>query len=67
MYFSIDWYFILPLDQPAYVAVGLSDDAIMGDDSVMACIPENGNIRLSSEFTRPRPNIGVTRDGVVST
>lgn len=51
-------------NQPAYVALGLSEDDKMGDDSVMECIPENGRIALHLSWTTPRPNLGTTRDGV---
>lgn len=48
------------------MAVGLSTDNKMGDDSVMECVPEAGQIRAYSSWTMPRPNLGVTRQGVVS-
>lgn len=51
---------------PAYVAVALSQDDKMGDDSVMECVPENGQIRAYASWTLGRPNLGVTRQGVVS-
>lgn len=54
------------LENPAYVAVALSTDSSMGDDSVMECIPENGNIKAYTSWTSPGPNYGATRDGVVS-
>lgn len=50
----------------AYLAVALSDDNQMGDDSVMECVPENGQIRAYTSYTTPRPNLGVTRQGIVS-
>lgn len=53
------------LDNPAYVAVALSTDDKMGDDSVMECVPEAGQIRAYTSWTLPRPNLGVTRQGVV--
>lgn len=55
-----------PGENPAYVAVALSQDGIMGDDSVMECVPEQGQIRAYTSWTLPRPNLGVTREGVVS-
>lgn len=55
-----------PGDNPAYVAVALSTDNKMGDDSVMECVPEAGQIRAYASWTTPRPNLGVTRQGVVS-
>lgn len=54
------------IDNPAYVAIGLSSDDKMGDDSVMECIPEGGTIRAYTSWTSPPPNYGATRDGVVS-
>lgn len=53
-------------DNPRYVAVGLSEDAKMGDDSVMECVRENGRIQAYSSWNTPRPNIGNTRQDVVS-
>lgn len=38
----------------------------MGDDAVMECVPENGAIRAYASWTTPAPNLGVTRQGVVS-
>lgn len=55
-----------PADNPRYVAVALSTDDKMGDDSVMECVPENGRISAYTSYTLPRPNLGVTRQGVVS-
>lgn len=59
-------FYLFSLDNPAYVAVALSTDNKMGDDSVMECVPEAGQIRAYSSWTLPRPNLGVTRQGVVS-
>lgn len=53
-------------DNARYVAVGLSDDTKMGDDSVMECVRENGRIQAYASWTTPRPNLGNTRQGVVS-
>lgn len=55
-----------PSSNPAYVAVALSTDNKMGDDSAMECVPENGQIRAYTSWTLPRPSPGVTRQGVVS-
>lgn len=46
--------------------MALSTDSRMGDDSVMECVPENGAIRAYASWTTPAPNLGVTRQGVVS-
>ncbi|XP_031639436.1 putative ferric-chelate reductase 1 homolog isoform X2 [Contarinia nasturtii] len=53
-----------PGENPAYVAVALSSDDKMGDDSVMECVPEAGQIRAYASWTLPRPNLGVTRQGI---
>lgn len=53
------------LDNPAFVAVGLSSDDKMGEDSIVECIPENGQVRAHTSWSTPRPNLGVTREGVV--
>lgn len=53
-------------ENPRYVAVGLSEDTKMGDDSVMECVRENGQIQAYSSWNTPRPNLGNTREGVVS-
>lgn len=55
-----------PRDNPAWIAVALSNDNKMGDDSVMECVPEAGQIRAYTSYTLPRPNLGVTRQGIVS-
>ncbi|XP_016968221.1 putative ferric-chelate reductase 1 homolog isoform X2 [Drosophila biarmipes] len=39
----------------AYVAVGLSDDAKMGDDLTTECVPENGRVSLYSSLTSASP------------
>ncbi|XP_032570552.1 putative ferric-chelate reductase 1 homolog isoform X2 [Drosophila sechellia] len=39
----------------AYVAVGLSDDAKMGDDLTTECVPENGRVNLYSSLTSASP------------
>lgn len=38
----------------------------MGEDAVMECVPENGAIRAYASWTTPAPNLGATRQGVVS-
>lgn len=53
-------------DNARYVAVGLSEDTKMGDDSVVECVRENGRIQPYASWTTPRPNLGNTRRGVVS-
>lgn len=45
-----------------YVAVGLSRDERMGEDSVMECVVEQGAIRAFTSYNNPRSN---TREGVV--
>ncbi|XP_068143494.1 putative ferric-chelate reductase 1 homolog isoform X3 [Drosophila tropicalis] len=38
-----------------YVAMGLSDDAKMGEDLVIECVPENGRVSLYSSYTSNSP------------
>lgn len=59
-------YLLRNTENPAYVAVAISKDNQMGDDSVMECVPEGGQIRAYTSWTTPRPSLGVTRNGVVS-
>lgn len=44
-----------------YVAVGLSDDDKMGDDSVVECVREGVGAKIYMSRTTPRPNLGVER------
>lgn len=55
------------LDSPGYVALGLSTNGRMGDDSVMECVPEGGTARAHTSYTVGNPNYGVSRENVVST
>ena len=55
------------VENPAYVAVGLSNNDKMGDASVMECVPEAGSIRAYTSYTSGAPNYGITREQVVST
>ncbi|XP_037946002.1 putative ferric-chelate reductase 1 homolog isoform X1 [Teleopsis dalmanni] len=48
----------------AYVALGLSDDNKMGDDLVIECVPQNGQISAYSSYTAGGPNYAATRAGV---
>ncbi|XP_049298973.1 putative ferric-chelate reductase 1 homolog isoform X2 [Anopheles funestus] len=50
-------------NSPAYVALGLSDDAKMGDDSVIECVPEQGTVNTYASWTTVGP-YGSTRLGV---
>ncbi|XP_053677551.1 putative ferric-chelate reductase 1 homolog [Anopheles nili] len=50
-------------NRPAYVAFGLSDDAKMGDDSVIECVPEQGTVNAYASWTSVGP-YGSTRLGV---
>lgn len=47
----------------AYVALALSRDNVMGEDSVMECVAEQGAVRAYTSWNHPRTN---TRAGVVS-
>jgi len=57
--------FNFPGTNAAYVAVGLSDDAKMGDDLTTECVPENGRVNLYSSLTSASPYAAV-RSSVVS-
>ncbi|XP_065088018.1 putative ferric-chelate reductase 1 homolog isoform X1 [Ochlerotatus camptorhynchus] len=50
-------------NRPAYVAVGLSNDAKMGDDSVIECVPEQGTVNAYASWTFAGP-YGVSRQGI---
>uniref|UniRef100_A0A2M4A6W7 Putative domon domain of stromal cell-derived receptor 2 n=1 Tax=Anopheles triannulatus TaxID=58253 RepID=A0A2M4A6W7_9DIPT len=50
-------------NRPAYVAVGLSNDAKMGEDSVIECVPEQGTVNVYASWTTVGP-YGSTRLGV---
>lgn len=51
----------------AYVALGLSEDNQMGDDLVIECIPQNGQVSMYSSLTSGKvAGYGVSRSGVVS-
>ncbi|XP_058125486.1 putative ferric-chelate reductase 1 homolog isoform X1 [Anopheles ziemanni] len=50
-------------NRPAYVAFGLSNDAKMGDDSVLECVPEQGTVNAYASWTNVGP-YGSTRVGV---
>ena len=54
------------LNKFAYVAIGLSTDKIMNEDSSMECVKKGDKIELFSSFTGQikRDKIA-TRDGVV--
>lgn len=58
--------FLLYLANAAYVALGLSDDNQMGDDLVIECVPQNGQVNMYSSLTSGKnTGYGVTRLGVV--
>ncbi|XP_020717045.1 putative ferric-chelate reductase 1 homolog isoform X2 [Ceratitis capitata] len=48
----------------AYIALGLSEDAKMGDDLVTECVPQNGRVSLYSSYTSGAPNYAATRANV---
>ncbi|XP_062543328.1 putative ferric-chelate reductase 1 homolog isoform X2 [Armigeres subalbatus] len=50
-------------NRPAYIAVGLSNDAKMGDDSVVECVPEQGTVNAYASWTSAGP-YGVSRQGI---
>lgn len=53
------------LGNPAYVALALSEDDKMGQDSVIECVPQQGTVRAHTSWTLSNP-YGVTREDVVS-
>lgn len=50
-------------NRPAYIAVGLSTDSKMGDDSVIECVPEQGTVNAYASWTFSGP-YGVSRQGI---
>lgn len=44
-----------PKSQAVYIALGLSEDTKMGDDSVMECVPENGVVEAYTSYTTIKP------------
>ncbi|XP_014093279.2 putative ferric-chelate reductase 1 homolog isoform X1 [Bactrocera oleae] len=48
----------------AYVALGLSEDAKMGDDLVTECVPQNGQVNVYSSYTSGAPNYASSRANV---
>lgn len=54
-------------DQAAYIAIGLSYDNEMGQDSVIECVKENGAVKIYTSITRAAPgDYGSRRSNVVS-
>ncbi|XP_036332126.1 putative ferric-chelate reductase 1 homolog [Rhagoletis pomonella] len=51
-------------DGAAYIALGLSEDAKMGEDLVTECVPQNGRVNLYSSYTSGAPNYGSSRANV---
>lgn len=47
------------------MAVALSMDDKMGDDSVMECVPEQGTVKAYTSWTSGMPNYGASREQVV--
>ncbi|XP_037920288.1 putative ferric-chelate reductase 1 homolog isoform X2 [Hermetia illucens] len=50
--------------QPGYVAVGLSTDNKMGDDSIIECVPQGGKVNAFTSWTSGNPNYGDSREGI---
>ncbi|XP_011186308.1 putative ferric-chelate reductase 1 homolog isoform X2 [Zeugodacus cucurbitae] len=48
----------------AYVALGLSEDAKMGDDLVTECVPQNGKVNVYTSYTAGNPNYAANRANV---
>jgi hypothetical protein len=56
---------VVVTDRATYVAMGLSDDSLMGRDSVIECINFNNEIRIFTSVTNALPsNYGVRRNDV---
>ena len=49
-----------------YIAMGLSTDKEMGDDSVMECVKEGDEIKAYSSWTVVGANYASVREGIVS-
>lgn len=47
--------------EAAYVAVGLSDDDKMGDDSVIECVNQQNQMKAYMSRTTPRNNLNAVR------
>jgi hypothetical protein len=51
----------------AYIALALSEDNLMGNDSAIECVNENGIVKAYTSFTRAIPNnYGARRSDIVS-
>lgn len=49
----------------AYVSFALSDDNLMGNDSVIECVANQGRIEAYASWNTQRPSFQNTRQGVV--
>lgn len=49
-----------------YIAMALSTDREMGDDSVMECVKEGDEIKVYSSWTTVGANYASVREGIVS-
>ncbi|GAB0093620.1 Putative ferric-chelate reductase 1 homolog [Sergentomyia squamirostris] len=50
-------------NNPAWVAVGISTDNRMMDDSVIECVPEAGRVNVYASWTQARPYNAVRQSG----
>lgn len=48
-------------ENPAWVGIGLSDDAKMGEDSVIECVKRGNGIATYMSYTSGSPNYGAAR------
>lgn len=55
------YIFEMESDNAAWVGVGLSDDNLMGDDSVIECAKDNDGPHAYMSWTIGRPNFGAYR------
>lgn len=58
------YVFELSSSSGGYVAVGLSDDASMGDDSVMECVVVGNRIGLYQSWNKDKKNIRINNTGL---
>jgi hypothetical protein len=53
-------------DSAGFIAMALSDDAFMGDDSAIECVNEGGVVKAYTSFTRAIPgDFGAKRSDIV--
>ncbi|BFY99947.1 hypothetical protein BsWGS_02987 [Bradybaena similaris] len=55
---ALDFQFLykMPSKSDKWIALALSHDALMGDDSVMECVMENGNVLVKTSYNKGKFN-----------